>query len=213
MTNLSAIQAAADSIQKRGGIAAVTRPVPTQEIYMKTDQVASATTADLIAFYNAHSTTPVKKFTDRKTAERRVTALIEQMPAPAKAAKVPEGHKAIDLAMAAVHAKPAKKDETTPEQRAAFLAIHGPNLDGKPAKKAKKVNPEPVKPSKVNPKLLDFLNELTAKEDAPSATAIIRQALETYPDTTRIEIRNTAKAAGINPLTARNTFDRVRSAK
>jgi hypothetical protein len=45
--------------------------------------VTTATTAELLAFFNANSgATPVKKFADRKTAERRVSALIATMPAP-----------------------------------------------------------------------------------------------------------------------------------
>lgn len=38
--------------------------------------VALATTAELVEWYNAHSSAPVKKFADRKTAERRVLALL-----------------------------------------------------------------------------------------------------------------------------------------
>lgn len=40
--------------------------------------VALATTAELVEWYNAHAESPVKKFADRKTAERRVLALLEQ---------------------------------------------------------------------------------------------------------------------------------------
>lgn len=43
--------------------------------------VQNATTKELVAFYNEHSESPVKKFADRKTAERRVQFLIEQLPA------------------------------------------------------------------------------------------------------------------------------------
>lgn len=50
--------------------------------------VSTATTAELVAFYNAHAAKPVNKFADRKTAERRVSALIAAMPAPAPAKKV-----------------------------------------------------------------------------------------------------------------------------
>lgn len=39
--------------------------------------VKTATTAELVAFYNANAFQPVKKFTDRATAERRVTALLD----------------------------------------------------------------------------------------------------------------------------------------
>ncbi len=38
--------------------------------------VQAATTAQLVAFYNEHANKPVTKFADRKTAERRVEALI-----------------------------------------------------------------------------------------------------------------------------------------
>lgn len=38
--------------------------------------VSTATTAELVAFYNAHANKPVTKFSDRKTAERRVSELI-----------------------------------------------------------------------------------------------------------------------------------------
>lgn len=42
--------------------------------------IKTATTAELVAFYNDHAEKPVKKFADRKTAERRVAALIETLP-------------------------------------------------------------------------------------------------------------------------------------
>jgi hypothetical protein len=52
--------------------------------------ISTSSTADLLAFYNANSgKAPVARFSDRKTAERRVAALIEQLvpiaPAPAPA--------------------------------------------------------------------------------------------------------------------------------
>jgi len=47
---------------------------------MNVNQVAKASTADLLAFFNANTGgAQVKKFADRKTAERRVKALIEEM--------------------------------------------------------------------------------------------------------------------------------------
>lgn len=39
--------------------------------------VSDATTKELVEFYNAHVTRQIKKFADRKTAERRVLDLIE----------------------------------------------------------------------------------------------------------------------------------------
>lgn len=43
--------------------------------------VQTATTAELVAFYNAHAEKPVKRFSDRKTAERRVTELMARVAA------------------------------------------------------------------------------------------------------------------------------------
>jgi transcription elongation factor Elf1 len=48
-----------------------------------TINVAEATTAELVAFYNDHAASPVKKFSDRATAEKRVNALIETLNAEA----------------------------------------------------------------------------------------------------------------------------------
>lgn len=64
---------------------------------MKTIDITTATTAELVAFWNAHAEKPVKRFADRKTAERRVAALIETL-APKvskKAAKAPNRSAAI----------------------------------------------------------------------------------------------------------------------
>jgi transcription elongation factor Elf1 len=45
-----------------------------------TMNVTTATTAELVKFYNAHAAKPVKKFADRKTAERRVADLMKSVP-------------------------------------------------------------------------------------------------------------------------------------
>lgn len=50
--------------------------------------IATATTKELVEFYNAHSDKAVTKFADRKTAEKRVLLLIEAMPV-AEEAKEP----------------------------------------------------------------------------------------------------------------------------
>jgi transcription elongation factor Elf1 len=42
--------------------------------------VQTATTAELVQFYNTHAAKPVKKFADRKTAERRVADLMKSVP-------------------------------------------------------------------------------------------------------------------------------------
>lgn len=50
---------------------------------MKTIDIKSATTAELLAFYNANSgKDPVKRFSDRKSAERRVSDLLAAIPTP-----------------------------------------------------------------------------------------------------------------------------------
>lgn len=52
--------------------------------------VSTATTAELVAFYNEHNADkPVKKFADRKTAERRVSALLATVKPAKKAEPVP----------------------------------------------------------------------------------------------------------------------------
>lgn len=43
---------------------------------MKTIDITTAKTAELVAFFNAHAEKPVKKFADRATAEKRVAALL-----------------------------------------------------------------------------------------------------------------------------------------
>ena len=54
--------------------------------------VRTATTAELVAFYNTHASAPIKRFADRKTAERRclelqaTAAFLNAHPAPAPAA-------------------------------------------------------------------------------------------------------------------------------
>lgn len=45
--------------------------------------LATMTTSSLVNFYNQHSDTPVKKFRDRATAERRVAAILS-LSSPAK---------------------------------------------------------------------------------------------------------------------------------
>ena len=55
---------------------------------MKSINTTTATAAELLAFYNAHAPKAIAKFADRKTAERRVSALLAQ--APAKDVKAPK---------------------------------------------------------------------------------------------------------------------------
>lgn len=45
-------------------------------------ELVAASTADLVAYYNHHADKPVKRFSDRQTAERRVLKLIEENRGP-----------------------------------------------------------------------------------------------------------------------------------
>lgn len=72
---------------------------------------------------------------------------------------------------------------------------------------------KPIPLSKVNPAVLDYFLELrkVAVAESITATAAIHRALDNFPQITRKDLKHAAAAAGINPLTARNTFDRIRS--
>ena len=63
----------------------------------------------------------------------------------------------------------------------------------------------------IHQQALKTLNQLhsVAVEKGIRATDALRTVLETYPKITRVEFRHTAEAAGINGLTARNTYDRL----
>lgn len=51
---------------------------------MKKSDIKNAKTFQLLDFYNANADRPTKKFADRKTAERRVSKLIEELQQEAK---------------------------------------------------------------------------------------------------------------------------------
>jgi hypothetical protein len=55
---------------------------------MNTVNFSSMTTPQLVSFYNRHSTTPVKRFSDRKTAERRCAEVFEGLLSPGPTSKV-----------------------------------------------------------------------------------------------------------------------------
>jgi hypothetical protein len=65
---------------------------------MQTIQITQASTAELVAFYNANAArvnpdaTAIKKFADRKTAEKRVSDLVEKLAAHFPTEEIPEGH-------------------------------------------------------------------------------------------------------------------------
>jgi len=55
---------------------------------MNTVNFSSMTTPQLVSFFNRHSTTPIKRFSDRKTAERRCAELFESLLSPTPTSKV-----------------------------------------------------------------------------------------------------------------------------
>lgn len=64
--------------------------------------------------------------------------------------------------------------------------------------------------SKVNAEALTLLESLKAEavEKEITATSALKQVLALIPTISRIQFKHTAALVGINPLTARNTFDR-----
>lgn len=64
--------------------------------------------------------------------------------------------------------------------------------------------------AKVNPEAKVLLETLKAEavEKQITATEALRQVLARFPGISRIQFKHTAALVGINPLTARNTFDR-----
>lgn len=79
----------------------------------------------------------------------------------------------------------------------------------KPKKAPRRERKTPVE--KVDNELQGFLESALKNGATPSEA--IRQMMEAFPKATRILVKHSAKAAGINPLTARNLFDRIRRTK
>jgi len=66
--------------------------------------------------------------------------------------------------------------------------------------------------SKINPEVLVSLQtmlEVSAQNDLKTSW-VVQSVLEEYPSVTRGEFRQSCEAAGIDWLTARNVFDRVK---
>jgi hypothetical protein len=150
--------------------------------------VTTAATAELIAFYNEHAAVPVKKFQDRKTAEARVTKVVQQL----EAAKP-----AIPDELAKIHASVARP-KLTPEEKAKLATI-----------KLVETQKEPS-PAAIHLEAQSYLKTLS---DSTPVMLRIRLVLDKFPGLTRIELKHTAASVGINPLTARNHFDKVRGTK
>lgn len=64
--------------------------------------------------------------------------------------------------------------------------------------------------AKVDPTLLALFENLASRAVAEkiTATAAVSLVMQAHPTATRVAIKHTAALVGINPLTARNTFDR-----
>lgn len=157
--------------------------------------VKTATTAELISFFNEYSATPVKKFQDRATAERRVSAIIALLEAEPQATEELTPQEPVDpVTSAIVKSLTAEPAPVVPK-----------------APKAKKA-PKPVAPvptDKIHVAAQDFFSTL----DLTHSVEACRKVLEHFKDITRIQLKHTAASVGINPLTARNAFDRIRGVK
>lgn len=76
--------------------------------------VSTATTAELLAFFNANTGgNPVKKFADRKTAERRVQALVDEIASEATAVISPGLRNPGDVFGSAMEAAKVSKPDST----------------------------------------------------------------------------------------------------
>lgn len=90
--------------------------------------IAAAKTGELVEFYNAHAEAPVKKFADRKTAERRVSELVAAIVA-ARAEKVEKaGKKAEGVARGS---KKAEREAEAARRLAAAKKGHCPQCGSK----------------------------------------------------------------------------------
>jgi len=95
----------------------------------------------------------------------------------------------------------------------AILADSGPAVS--PATRmAEEAAKATVNADKVDPALLTLFEDLASRAVAEkiTASAAIRTVVETFPEATRIAVKHTAALVGINPLTARNVFDRISKA-
>ena len=115
--------------------------------------VKTATTAQLVAFYNEHADKPVTKFRDRATAEKRCQELLDldtaneaaPVEAPAKQAKKDDGF----LANTVAFAKNREEEKASGKKDKKEKSLLKTLLDSKPAKVVpapvvKKEEPKPV---------------------------------------------------------------------
>lgn len=78
-------------------------------------------------------------------------------------------------------------------------------------KKSRKVRERKTPVNKVDALFVDAVVKVITEGGTPSAA--FRAALEQFPKTTRIIAKHSAMAAGLNALTARNLFDRIKKAQ
>lgn len=147
--------------------------------------VTTATTAELIAFYNQHAPTPVKKFQDRKTAEARVTKQLQFLA---------DTQNLADETEQVTEAK-QPTDDFARVTEAEHAEHRGETL--------------PFDVKKIHLPAQEFLQNLgdTKKIEA------VRLVLAKFPELTRIQLKHTAASVGINKLTARNGYDTVMGVK
>ena len=101
--------------------------------------VALATTAELVEWFNAHAESPVKKFADRKTAERRVLALLAE---GVKAVKVEVDHSAANKRIAAAMPKLKTAKASSASRNVERAADNGSSEDRSAAVAATWMNPD-----------------------------------------------------------------------
>ena len=174
--------------------------------------VTTATTAQLIAFFNEHSETQVKKFQDRKTAERRVSRIIELLEAEAtKGLMLGLGNETDDLADALSDEAKAELDAKPDDFGRMVSDLQKAPVAPVKTKKARKAKVVKGSDSKVHADAKVYMATAVA-DGKMSSMEIFRGAMASYP-MTRVQIRHTAAAAGMHPLSARNAYDRIHGVK
>ena len=117
-----------------------------------TMNVKTATTAQLVAFYNEHADKPVTKFRDRATAEKRCQELLDlvtsneaaPVEAPAKPAKKDDGFLANTVAFAKNREEEKKVGKSDKKEKSMLKSLLNPKPVVVPAPVVKKEEPKPV---------------------------------------------------------------------
>lgn len=114
-----------------------------------TMNVKTATTAQLVAFYNEHADKAVTKFRDRATAEKRCQELLDLLasnePAPVEAApKKDDGFLANTVAFAKNREEEKKVGKSDKKEKSMLKSLLNPKSVVVPAPVVKKEEPKPV---------------------------------------------------------------------